>query len=278
MASALPASPSRPGAATWPRGSRRRSENSAMAKIVRAMKNGGLRYGALCCSSVVRRDLGRIGPEEELVEPEEERKREQRRRTAGCAPPASTMRRSSETPARRPRGGAAGGGRDSPRRPCTRAASRRDRPWKNCCGSGSNRRRRRRRRAAPTTSALAGRGRRARRGRGSPRSGAGNGVVLMARSRVLSSFSAPARVRRAAGRAGCESARPRCAPATSFAGVDVLRQLQRTDVGGDRPAILGRDLRGVARHDAEAVGHDVEEVADRHLAQPLLVVARCGCL
>ena len=43
----------------------------------------------------------------------------------------------------------------------------------------------------------------------------------------------------------------------------VLAQLQRADVGDDRPAIARRDLRPVVRHRAEAVGHHVEEVADR---------------
>ena len=42
----------------------------------------------------------------------------------------------------------------------------------------------------------------------------------------------------------------------------VLAELQRADVGGDRPAVARRDLRGVVRHRAEAVGDHVEEVAD----------------
>src|SRR5664280_2241566 len=41
----------------------------------------------------------------------------------------------------------------------------------------------------------------------------------------------------------------------------VLGSLQGTDPGDDRPAVLGRHLHGVAGHLAEAVRHDVEEVA-----------------
>ena len=43
----------------------------------------------------------------------------------------------------------------------------------------------------------------------------------------------------------------------------VLAQLQRADVGDDRPAIARPDLRGVVGHRAEAVGDHVEEMADR---------------
>src|SRR5215467_5980291 len=54
----------------------------------------------------------------------------------------------------------------------------------------------------------------------------------------------------------------------------VLAQLQRADVGGDRPAIARRDLRPVVRHRAETVGHDVVEMTDRDLAQAVDVVRR----
>ena len=43
----------------------------------------------------------------------------------------------------------------------------------------------------------------------------------------------------------------------------VLAQLQGPDVGDDRPAVVGRDPRGVRVHRAVAVGDHVEEVAER---------------
>src|SRR5688572_29839239 len=54
----------------------------------------------------------------------------------------------------------------------------------------------------------------------------------------------------------------------------VLAELQGPDIGDDRPAILGRDLRRVVRHLAEAAGHHVEEVAGALVAQPRIVVRR----
>src|SRR5262245_20129138 len=54
----------------------------------------------------------------------------------------------------------------------------------------------------------------------------------------------------------------------------VLAQLQRADVGDDRPAVFGADLRRVVGHRAEAVGDDVEEVPDGRLSQAILVVGR----
>jgi len=54
----------------------------------------------------------------------------------------------------------------------------------------------------------------------------------------------------------------------------ILAQLQRPDVGRDAPAIARRNLRTVFRHDAEAVGHDVEEISDWRLAQTLDVIRR----
>ena len=53
----------------------------------------------------------------------------------------------------------------------------------------------------------------------------------------------------------------------------VLAELQRADVGDDRPAILGLDLRRVVGHRAEPVGDHVEEVPDRRLAQPVVGAA-----
>ena len=53
-----------------------------------------------------------------------------------------------------------------------------------------------------------------------------------------------------------------------------LAELQRADVGGDRPAVGHRHLRRVVLHRAEAVRHHVEEIADRRVAQPLVVERR----
>ena len=54
----------------------------------------------------------------------------------------------------------------------------------------------------------------------------------------------------------------------------MLRELQRPYVGGDGPAVVGGHLRRVARHLPEPLGHDVEEVADRLLAQTIDVERR----
>ena len=70
-----------------------------------------------------------------------------------------------------------------------------------------------------------------------------------------------------------DRALPRSRSAGTSASVRVLAQLQRADVGGDRPAVARVDLRRVVRHRAEAVGDDVEEVADRRVAQPVVVIA-----
>src|SRR5919108_5344489 len=48
-----------------------------------------------------------------------------------------------------------------------------------------------------------------------------------------------------------------------------LAQLQGTNIADDRPAVGRRHLGGVARHRPEAVGDHVEEMAHRHLAQPI---------
>src|SRR6476659_2613931 len=53
--------------------------------------------------------------------------------------------------------------------------------------------------------------------------------------------------------------------------LSVLAELQRANIGDDRPAILWRYTVGVGIHHAEAVGDHVEEVASRRLAQPILV-------
>src|SRR3954470_12144476 len=54
----------------------------------------------------------------------------------------------------------------------------------------------------------------------------------------------------------------------------VLAQLQRTNIGNDRPSIARRDLRLVIRHHPEPVGDDVEEIAHIRLPQPVDVVRR----
>src|SRR5207249_1852330 len=51
----------------------------------------------------------------------------------------------------------------------------------------------------------------------------------------------------------------------------VLRELQRANVGDDRPAILRADLRRVVGHYGEAVRHHLKEMADRGVAEPVLV-------
>src|SRR5437588_12730461 len=49
----------------------------------------------------------------------------------------------------------------------------------------------------------------------------------------------------------------------------MLAQLQRAEVGDEAPTIARRNLRRVVGHDAEALGHDVEDVAHRRLLQAL---------
>ena len=87
---------------------------------------------------------------------------------------------------------------------------------------------------------------------------------------VVSTFSVPPA--RRLGAAGRSSSARRSAGTSST--VASLAELQRADVRGDRPAVGDRHLRRVVLHRAEAVGHHVEEVADRRVAQPLLVVRR----
>src|SRR5579862_753452 len=53
-----------------------------------------------------------------------------------------------------------------------------------------------------------------------------------------------------------------------------LAQLQRADIRGDAPAVFHRHLGGIAPHGAVAIGHYVEEVTGRRLAQPVDVIAR----
>src|SRR5215510_7840464 len=59
-----------------------------------------------------------------------------------------------------------------------------------------------------------------------------------------------------------------------LAGLGVLARLQRADVGDDLPAVFWRHDLGVARHGAEAVGHDIVKVTGRSVAQPVLMVGR----
>src|SRR5437773_1853703 len=40
----------------------------------------------------------------------------------------------------------------------------------------------------------------------------------------------------------------------------ILAYLQRADIGGDRPSVLGFDAGGIRVHHAIAVGHHIEEV------------------
>src|SRR5207237_96650 len=52
----------------------------------------------------------------------------------------------------------------------------------------------------------------------------------------------------------------------------ILAQLQGTDVGHNRPAILGRDLSRVVRHYPESMRYDTIEVSEGCLAQPFDVI------
>src|SRR3954468_4923549 len=54
----------------------------------------------------------------------------------------------------------------------------------------------------------------------------------------------------------------------------VLAQLERTNVGNDRPSIARRDLRLVIRHHPESIGDDVEEIPHIRLPQAIDVVRR----
>ena len=54
----------------------------------------------------------------------------------------------------------------------------------------------------------------------------------------------------------------------------MLAELQRADVGGNRPPVARADLVRVVGHRAEAVGHDVDEMTDGDVSQPLVVERR----
>ena len=53
-----------------------------------------------------------------------------------------------------------------------------------------------------------------------------------------------------------------------------LAQLQRADIGNDRPAVSRRNLRRVVGHGSEAVGDYIEKVSERRFAQTLNVIRR----
>ena len=90
---------------------------------------------------------------------------------------------------------------------------------------------------------------------------------------VTSRVPASRRRARARRRRRLRRALPRSPPGTSAVG-GVLAELQRADVGDDRPAIARRRSARVVRHRAEAVGHHVEEVAGLRVAQPVVVERR----
>ena len=54
----------------------------------------------------------------------------------------------------------------------------------------------------------------------------------------------------------------------------ILAQLQGADIGHDAPAIARRNLRSIVGHNAVTIGHDVEEIPQRHFAQALGVIGR----
>jgi hypothetical protein len=51
-----------------------------------------------------------------------------------------------------------------------------------------------------------------------------------------------------------------------------LAQLQRPNVGGNGPAVRDRQLRRVVLHRPEPVRHHIEEIADRCVAQAIVVI------
>src|SRR5262245_32632682 len=95
---------------------------------------------------------------------------------------------------------------------------------------------------------------------------------LMLRGSFVARFRG--RVVRAFGGGGLPALEARLLFRRQVADARVLAELQRADVGDDRPAILRRDLRGVVRHLAEPARHHVEEVARALVAQPGVVVRR----
>src|ERR1051325_11499491 len=53
-----------------------------------------------------------------------------------------------------------------------------------------------------------------------------------------------------------------------------MTQLQRADVGGNRPPVLHRNLLRISRHRPPTVRHDIKEMAHRSIAQGLRIVGR----
>src|SRR5262249_38688602 len=56
--------------------------------------------------------------------------------------------------------------------------------------------------------------------------------------------------------------------------VCVLAQLQRANIGNHLPAIFRRQLIGITRHRAEAIGDDIVKMAGRRFAQAILMIGR----
>jgi len=52
----------------------------------------------------------------------------------------------------------------------------------------------------------------------------------------------------------------------------MLRELQCSNIGGDRPAVVWRDARGEGVHRAVAIRHHVEEMLCRCLTQAVDVI------
>ena len=252
-----------------------------MAKTVRAMKNGDVQVRCLVLQGVVDGDLGRVGPDEDLVEAQEEGNRgdaDERNRPSGGledAPrretPAAARQMLQHQEAERAdrhrvpeqpadeigleellarqkeagdRSGGAGGADDE--RPCWRGRKAPRAPRSQRCGAGIGASSWRDRGSSRRSGGAGGRWRRV--GQLAGRGGHGCAPPAACRGRRRRTR----RARRAFRR-------------RETGDLDVLRELQRPDVGGDRPAILRRNLRGVARHDGEAVRHHVEEVSDRNL-------------
>ena len=73
-------------------------------------------------------------------------------------------------------------------------------------------------------------------------------------------------------RAGSSDAAPLASGISGDGGA--ARQLQRADIGGDRPAVVRIDAVGIGKHHAIAVGDDVVEMLRRRRGEPVDVIGR----
>ena len=206
--------------------SRRRSRSPRGSR-----KNGTFRYGALCCRISSRATASGLRPHVQLRQHRSRSGGTAATQTAAAALPASKIAARDQPPLRR---------RD---RCCSISSASEPsvRPrqnmkpisydGKNCAGLQDARRSRRATRpATPTISPRCCR-----------RADAGGSTVVRAYRRALALVPRPAD----GALAGCDSF---CRSSAGTSAADgVLAQLQRADVGGDRPAIARRDLRARSR-------------------------------